>query len=46
MSKKVEKNKLQKIVDTLPNPKILTILAIAIIIGVTIYLIILLFNLK
>jgi uncharacterized membrane protein YidH (DUF202 family) len=42
----LKNKKVKEMVKKLPNPKILTILAIAIILGVTIYLIILLFNLK
>jgi uncharacterized membrane protein YidH (DUF202 family) len=42
----LKNKKVKAMVKKLPNPKILTILAIALILGVTTYLIILLFNLK
>lgn len=38
--------KVKEVVAKLPNPKILTILAIALILGVLVYLLILLLNLK
>lgn len=38
--------KVKEVVTKLPNPKILTILAIALILGVLVYLLILLLNLK
>lgn len=38
--------KVKEVIAKLPNPKILTILAIALILGVLLYLLILLLNLK
>jgi len=42
----LKNKKVKEMVEKLPNPKLLTILAIALVLGVTIYLVILLFNLK
>ena len=45
MGKEKQKN-LQKIADSLPNPKLLSMLAISLILGVIIYLVILLINIR
>lgn len=46
MNRKTKDSNLKKISDKLPNPKIFSILGLALILGVVIYLLILLTSLK